>query len=67
MIAKLDIVLEEADQTLFWEEILVEAGLVPEARLADLINETRQITAMTVTSLKTLRARSHRLLKNRRT
>jgi four helix bundle protein len=67
MIAKLDIVLEEADETLFWEEILVESGLVPEARLADLINETRQITAMTVTSLKTLRARSHRPLKNRRT
>ena len=60
MIAKLDIVLEEADETLFWEEMLVESGLVPAARMTDLMRETREITAMTVTSLKTLRARARR-------
>jgi four helix bundle protein len=58
MISKLDIVLEEADETLFWEEMLVDAGLVPATRIADLIAETREIIAMTVASLKTLRARS---------
>jgi four helix bundle protein len=57
MISKLDIVLEEADETLFWEEMLVDSGLVPAARIADLIAETREIIAMTVASLKTLRAR----------
>jgi hypothetical protein len=61
MIAKLDIVLEEADETLFW----VESGLVPDSRIADLIEETREITAMTVASLKTLRARSRRTGKSR--
>jgi four helix bundle protein len=66
MIAKLDIVLEEADETLFWEEMLVESGLVAETRIADLLAETREITAMTVASLKTLRARSQRSLKTRR-
>jgi four helix bundle protein len=65
MIAKLDIVLEEADETLFWEEMFVESGLVTEMRIADLIVETREITAMTVASLKTLRARSQRSLKMR--
>ena len=65
MIAKLDIVLEEADETLFWEEMLVDSGLVAEARMADLIAETREITAMTVASLKTLRARSHSTRKSR--
>jgi len=59
MVAKLDIVLEEADETLFWEELLIESGLVPEARIADLLAETREILAMMIASLKTLRARSH--------
>jgi four helix bundle protein len=65
MIAKLDIVLEEADETLFWEEMFVESGLVAEARIADLSVETREIIAMTVASLKTLRARSQRSPKTR--
>jgi four helix bundle protein len=65
MIAKLDIVLEEADETLFWEEMFVESGLVAATRIAELIAETREITAMTVASLKTLRARSQRSLKTR--
>lgn len=55
MIAKLAIVEEEGDETLFWLEILVESGLVPEARLADLMKETDEIVAMTVSSIKTLR------------
>jgi four helix bundle protein len=59
MIAKLDIVLEEADETLYWLELLIEAGLIPAARLSDLMAETNEITAMTIASLKTLRARSH--------
>jgi four helix bundle protein len=66
MIAKLDIVLEESDETLFWEELLVDSGLVAETRMADLLAETREITAMTVASLKTLRARSQGSQKNRR-
>jgi four helix bundle protein len=59
MIAKLDIVLEEADETLYWLELLIEAGLIPAARLADLMAEINEITAMTIASLKTLRAKSH--------
>jgi four helix bundle protein len=59
MIAKLNIVAEEADETLFWLEILVESGLVPKIRLVDLMAEADEITAMTTASLKTLRAKSH--------
>jgi four helix bundle protein len=65
MIAKLDIVLEEVDETLFWEELLVDSGLVVETRMADLLAETREITAMTVASLRTLRARSRHTGKSR--
>jgi four helix bundle protein len=57
MIAKLDIVLEEADETLFWLERLIESGLMSATRLVDLSNETNEIIAMVIASLKTLRAK----------
>lgn len=57
MIAKLDIVLEEADETLFWLELLAESGVFPETRLSDLMIETDEIVAMTVATLKTLHAK----------
>ena len=60
MVAKMGIVEEEADETLYWLELLVEAGLMPESRLADLMQETDQVVAMTVASIKTLRARSRK-------
>ena len=55
MINKLRIVEEEADETLYWLELLVEAELVAPSRLADLMDETNQITAMIVSSINTLR------------
>jgi four helix bundle protein len=57
MIAKLKIVEEEADETLYWLELLVEADLVPEGRLVSLMEEVNEIVAMTVASIKTLRRR----------
>jgi four helix bundle protein len=40
-LAKLSIVIEEADESAFWLELLVEAGLVSEAKLKDLKSEAR--------------------------
>lgn len=57
MIANLSIVEEEADETLYWLELLVEAGLMPETRLSDLMQEANEIVAMVVSSIKTLRQR----------
>ena len=57
MINKLKIVEEEADETLYWLELVIEAGLMPETRLADLMKETDEIIAMTVSSIKTLRTK----------
>jgi four helix bundle protein len=57
IISKLGTVEEEADESLYWLELLVEAGLVPESRLRPLMQEMNEILAMTVASLKTLRAR----------
>ncbi len=55
MIAKLGIVEEEGDETLYWLELLVESDLMPKARLSDLMKETDEIVAMVVSSIKTLR------------
>jgi four helix bundle protein len=57
MIAKLKIVEEEADKTLYWLEMLVEAEIMSVAKLAPLMTETDEILAMTVASIKTLRTR----------
>jgi four helix bundle protein len=55
VIAKLGIVEEEADETVYWLEMLVDAGIVPAPRLGDLIAEVNEIVAMTTASIKTLR------------
>ncbi|GAB4437400.1 MAG: four helix bundle protein [Anaerolineae bacterium] len=60
IINKLKIVEEEADETLYWLEVLVEAELLPSQRLADLMREPDEIIAMTVASLKTLRNTDNR-------
>jgi hypothetical protein len=40
VINKLSIVEEEGDESLYWMELLVEAGLIPKARLQELMSET---------------------------
>ena len=41
--AKLSITVEEADESLFWLEILVETDIMPESRLKDLMQEAEEI------------------------
>ncbi len=55
MINKLKIVEEEADETLFWQELLIETDLMTQRQLQNLMQETNEILAMTVASIKTLR------------
>jgi four helix bundle protein len=57
VIAKLHIVLEEADETAYWLELLVESGVVPDKDTGGLASAAHEITAMTVASLKTLKSR----------
>jgi four helix bundle protein len=57
VIAKLRIVEEEADESAYWMELLIESGLVSEARLSGLLQETNEILAMTVASIRTLQKR----------
>ena len=55
LLAKLAIVEEEADETSYWLELLVECDLVQESRVIHVLKETDEITAMTVASIRTLR------------
>lgn len=52
-IAKLGIVLEEADETIFWLELLVEGEIVPAQRLGNLLQEANELTSIFVASLRT--------------
>ena len=45
-LAKLAIVIEEADESAFWLELLVDAGLVSESKLKDLKSEANQLVAI---------------------
>jgi four helix bundle protein len=55
LIAKLSIVEEEADECLYWLELLIETGEIPETQVRNLMKETNEILAMIVASIKTLR------------
>lgn len=54
-VAKMGIVEEEADETLFWLELLEESELVPAAKLTAIKQEADELIAITVTSIKTAR------------
>jgi four helix bundle protein len=45
-LAKLAIVIEEADESEFWLEMLADAGLIPERKLKDLKSEANQLVAI---------------------
>jgi four helix bundle protein len=55
--SKLGIVEEEADESVYWLELLIEADLVRAARLKDLLQEANEIIAMVVASIRTARSR----------
>ena len=52
-VAKLSIVVEEADETVLWLELIIDGGLLPAERIKDLPAEANEITAIMVASRKT--------------
>lgn len=53
--SKLGIVEEESDESVFWMELTVESGMLKQRRVADLIKEGQEITAIVVSSINTAR------------
>jgi len=58
VVAKLGIVEEEADESIYWMELLTDSGMVSSDRSAALKKEANELVAMTVASIKTLRSRT---------
>lgn len=52
-IAKLSIVIEEADECIFWIEFLIDEGLLNERNCEEVLKEAKELTAIFVTSRKT--------------
>ena len=57
VINKLAIVEEEADESLYWIDLLIASEIVPEKKLLPLAQEVNEIVRMTVTSIRTLRSK----------
>ncbi len=54
-IAKMGVVEEEADESLYWMELLIEAGIVKPENLEALMKEGDELLAITVASINTAR------------
>lgn len=57
MISKTEGALQELEETGYWLELLVESGIMKAGLLADLMTEADELTAILVTSVKTMKAR----------
>jgi four helix bundle protein len=56
--ARMGIVVEEADESAFWIEMLCDSGILREERLRDLLAEARELTAIFTASQHTTRSRA---------
>lgn len=53
--ARIGIVMEEADETVFWLELISESGILPTPRLVPLLRESRELAAIFTASFGTAR------------
>ncbi|MCW5961712.1 MAG: four helix bundle protein [Pyrinomonadaceae bacterium] len=60
LINKLRIVEEEADESIYWIEILIESEIFPEKKLVKLLSDLDEIVAMTVASIKRLHSNNQK-------
>lgn len=58
--SKIRIVVEEADETAYWLELLIEGGIVAKNRLDALLAEINELVAIFAASLHTVQARNRR-------
>jgi four helix bundle protein len=55
-VAKIGIVFEEADETVFWLELLAENGIVKPEKLHEMLDEANQLLSIFSASGKTARS-----------
>jgi four helix bundle protein len=56
-IAKMTIVEEECDESLYWMELLIESRIIEQKLLVDLMKEADELLSIVVASIKTARKR----------
>jgi four helix bundle protein len=54
-ISRLGVVVEEADESLFWLELLGETGIIAQGRLRELLKEANELTAIFTATRQTSR------------
>jgi four helix bundle protein len=57
-LAKLGVVAKEADESVFWLEMLIDCDIVSAAKLQDILKEARELTAIFSASQQTARSRN---------
>jgi four helix bundle protein len=55
-ISKLGIVIEEADETVFWLELLSDSGIIPAPKLRAMMAEGNELVAIFLASTKTAKS-----------
>ena len=60
MISKTEGALQELEETVYWFELLVDSGIVKAELLSGLLKEADELTAILVTSVKTIKKRRER-------
>ena len=61
-VSKLSIVIEEADESCFWMDFIIEEKLLNEKQVVGLLEEGKELTAIFMTSRKTTKDRSSEFL-----
>jgi four helix bundle protein len=54
-VAKIGVVVEEADEVILWLELMTESGIVPLAKTEALLKEANELTAIFAASQRTAR------------
>lgn len=57
-VAKLSIVIEEADEAEFWLEFIIDEQLKPQHLVEELKNEAHELTSIFITSRKTIQTKA---------
>lgn len=54
-VAKLSIALKEANETLYWLELLHDSGFIEDEAFASIYNDAKEVTAILVSSVKKIK------------
>ncbi len=58
-VAMLEIAQREAEETLYWIELIVDSGLMDKQRLIGLADQCRELLAILTASIRTARSNGH--------